>query len=73
MTPIAPANTSTAPPQAAIDRSPTLLLSSLLAAHRSGDAVLEQFYLRRLHALGISVTFGPAPAANTPRKKGVRA
>ena len=36
------------PPPADINRSPTLLLSSLLAAHRSGDLLLERFCARRL-------------------------
>ncbi len=56
-----------------IDRSPTSLLSSLFAAHRSGDAVLERFYLRRLRTLGIYITFGTVPGKKTLRRKGVRA
>jgi len=63
MIPITSANTSAAPPHADIDRSPTILLSSLFAAHRSGDALLERFYLRRLHRLGITITFAAVPGA----------
>jgi hypothetical protein len=67
-----PANTSADPPLADIDRSPTLLLSSLFAAHRSGDDLLERFYLRRLNLLGIYVAFGPAPLASLRERKVVR-
>ena len=73
MIPIPPANTSAGPPQADIDRSPTLLLSSLIAAHRSGDAVLERFSLRRLSALGIHITVGTLLDAASLQRKGGRA
>lgn len=47
------------PPPADIDKSPTLLLAGLFAAHRSGDDVLKRVYQRRLTALGITVVIGP--------------
>lgn len=58
----------TAPPTA--DRpdpfdSPTLLLSTLFSARRSGDVVLERLAARRLAEIGIMVQFAdarPGPA-----------
>jgi len=45
--------------------SPTFLISTMFAAHRSGDHVLERLVNRRLAEVGIRISFAsdlPQPA-----------
>ena len=47
--------------------SPTFLLATMFAAHRSGDHVLERLVSRRLSEIGIRISF----ASDIPAKRKV--